>query len=88
MSRDSKTRKKARKERNKAYHESLLHLGGEPRKRWQGSIDLRFGSHPDATFRAQFSGVRIDVDLDDPNHLDGVREVTESILAPDTGERN
>ena len=81
MSRDSKVRKRERKARNKAHVEELLTQEGESRKRWQGKVDLKFGKHPDAVWRVEFSGVKVPVDLGDPDHLDGVKELTDLALS-------
>jgi hypothetical protein len=88
MGRNNKVQKRARKARNRARHEALLVPRGEPRNRWQGSIALRFGPHPDAVFRVTWSGVKIPVDLTDPNHMDGVVELTELALQGQDAEVN
>jgi hypothetical protein len=82
MSRRSQSshEKKARRERNRLYREQLFASPGEPRRRWQGSMSLRFGRHPDAVWNVQWSGVKVAVDLADPNHLDGSVELTQLAL--------
>jgi hypothetical protein len=88
MSHHDRKRKQARKLRNRLYQQSLLTRGGEPRVRWQGSVSLQFGRHPDAVIRFTWSGVQIPVDLADPNHMDGVAELTELALQGKDAEVN
>ncbi len=76
----SSHQKQVRKGRNRLYREQLLASPGEPRRRWQGSMSLRFGKHPDAVWNVTWSGVKVPVDLADPNHMDGVGELTQLAL--------
>ena len=52
-----------------------------PRRRWQGSVSFQLGKDPRTRLDLVWSGVRIPVDLSDPNHMDGVVELTELALA-------
>lgn len=84
MSRDDKKRKKERKARNAEARARPL-VFGEPRVgRWRDGI--RFGKHPDAVWNPQWSGVKVPVDLADPNHMDGVVELTALALNQDNHE--
>ena len=83
MGRDDKARKKERKKRNKdleALRRASHNDPNEPgRDRYRDGF--RFGKHPDAVCRPEWSGVRIPVDLADPAHMDGIVELTELALA-------
>ena len=86
MSRDSKERKKARKERNKSLRAKLLEPTGLPgRDRWQGEASFQLGKDPRTRLDLKWSGVKIPVaDLTD---IDGVKELTDLALVPaDTQE--
>ena len=79
MARDDKKRKKERKARNAEARAHSMDNFGEARVgRWRDGI--RFGKHPDAVWHPQWSGVKIAVDLDDENHMDGVVELTDLAL--------
>ncbi len=73
--------KHARRQRNRDHHDNLLANRGPPRNRWQGSVSFQLGKDPRTRLDLVWSGVRIPVDLSDPNPMDGVVELTELALA-------
>ena len=87
--RDGKVRKKARKARNEAAIAELLRPKGEGRNRWQGGhVSFQFGKDPRTRLDLTLSGVKVPVDLNDPNHMDGVVELTELALRNDDSDVN
>ncbi len=82
--RDGKVRKKARKARNEAAIAELLRPKGEGRNRWQGGlVSFQLGKDPRTRLDLTLSGVRVPVDVADPDHMDGVVELTALVLAKD-----
>ena len=81
----SSAEKKARKHRNRDRREQLLVPTGEGRLRWQGSASLQFGKDPRTRMDVVWSGVRVPVDGADPDHMDGVVELTELALKGEDG---
>lgn len=80
MSRDDKKRKKERKARNAAVRAAGPQYHGEARNRWQGGkVSFQLGKDPRTRLDLEFSGVKVDVDVNDPSHMDGVVELTESV---------
>lgn len=77
--------KKARKQRNRDRREQLLLPTGEGRLRWQGSAPFQFGKDPRTRLDLVWSGVKVPVDVADPNHIDGLVELTDLALT-DGGE--
>lgn len=80
MSRDDKKRKKERKARNAAAKVELLGQKGEGRNRWQGSVSFQMGKDPRTRLDLGFSGVKVEVDVNDPSHMDGMTELTHLAL--------
>ncbi len=84
----SSAEKKARKQRNRDRREQLLVPTGEGRLRWQGSASFQFGKDPRTRLDVVWSGVKVPVDMADPNHMDGVVELTGLALSDDGGDSN
>lgn len=82
MARNDKARKKRRKVRNQYAREHLLDNQGPARNRWQGSMALRFGRHPDAVWHVQWSGIKVAVDDFATMDLEAVVALTELALQP------
>lgn len=87
-SRDGKARKRARKARNEATRDAGPVHHGEGRNRWQGSVSFQLGRDPRTRLDLTFSGVKVPVDVTDPDHMDGVVELTELALKGDKGQVN
>ena len=77
----STQQKQARRQRNCEHIAQLIANSGPPRNRWQGSVSFQLGKDPRTRLDLVWSGVRIPVDLSDPNPMDGVVELTELALA-------
>jgi hypothetical protein len=77
MARDDKKRKKERKARNAALRNAGPVYEGEGRRRWQGNVSLQFGKDPRTRLDLDFSGIPIEVDVNDSDHMDGVAELTD-----------
>jgi hypothetical protein len=75
MSRDNSKRKQARKIRNK-YHKSHLLDGAIGNDHWRGGVTFQLGKDPRTRLDLTWSGIKVPVDLADPNHMDGVAELT------------
>ena len=91
MGRDDKARKKARKQRNKArdaLRQASYYDPNAPGREGRWRDGIRFGKHPDAVWRPQWSSVKIAVDLNDENHMDGVVALTALALKPGDDDVN
>ena len=76
MSRDDKRRKAARKLRNQQKNAERQNTPREGRPRWVGSFSLQLGKDPRLKFERVGSGVPLPVDVTDPDHMDGMEELT------------